>query len=75
MIGIVIIEKILVCPTSSLDRAVSLSYLAAYIAVFVAMGAEAEIVNAMSILPSSLQSLNIKSITIGIRINLINETK
>lgn len=68
-------EKILVCPTSSEESAVSLSYFAAYIAVFVATGAHALMVRATSILPSILNSLNTKSIITGIRNSLTNDTK
>lgn len=68
-------DKMLVCPTSSDESAVSLSYLAAYIAVFVATGAEAEIVSAVSILPFIPMSLNTNSIVTGMTISLTSETK
>ena len=73
--GIVATDSILVCATSSDDSAVSLLYFAAYIAVFVATGADAEITRAVRILPSTPTSLNTKSIISGTTINLISETK
>ncbi len=75
MTGIVITPSTLLCPTSSEDKAVSLSYLAAYMAVLVATGADAETVRAVSILPRIPMSLNTSSIVSGINISLMKETK
>ena len=73
--GIVITEKTLVWATISEASAVSLSYLAQYIAVFVATGADAEIISDTSIFPFAPKSLKIKSIEKGIKISRKNEIK
>ena len=73
--GIEITDKTDDWAASSLPRAASLSYFAAYIAVFVAVGAAAEIVIATSKSPLTLKSLNKSNIQTGIKTSLKNETK
>lgn len=71
----VIIESTLDCAAISEPSEASFSYLAANIAVFVAVGAELEIVIATSKSPVTPQSLKITSIESGITISLKNDVK